>query len=803
MFKRLVKKIIFLVAICFSAISLKAHNFAVLSGLKGTYQELPVEFRKYSPIHGTLLVHSGELNKIYESGSPLGDIAQLLFYMHDGVLKPTARPSNPFFMIPAEFIAQIILALDSEKIFNEFLEDKEKFKKRFKGVYVTGGIRSNKQFNQTINSFFRHLEKLQLNGDLSGRTKLRKLFLSFAYLRAKTNKDLKTFLLLLLPEEFKVDESLRLENVFTKEDIEGLAENFSSLDHPEDEIEKIIKFLVLNQSSRLAVLIPKNRNSRYKEESFPSCVEDVLQAVMNFIFFNKQTQKFDIQRVAGKVNLNQKYKDFIAKYGDPYMNNYMEITKNDWVELLSGIPSLIYIIDDEYEMDSDKNNFLKAFSFLVGQEIKNFTQLGDLLSTEERTIKFTDQTINGHGIVLLEVIDLDGFVVSLEIDIDDGHADCVLKDENKEIVPLDFFKEIKKLNDVFNLPLSALVNVNETFVDAQDNTLLIYAVKKNDIEMVAFLLTLGADINKSNMVGGTPFSKASQDGNFEMIDLLRRSGANINSENIIGETPFQTAIRSGNIKVAEYLIKHGVPIDQKSFCKEKLFILALSNKKYKLASFLLEQKINPNYIDRYRKKSLFIDAVYSNNYQIVEQLIAMGADVNKTGEEDLFSGLLTAIGKQNVKIVNLLLNSGAEKYIDKADTLNLITPLLEAVIRGNYLMSEILLLYGANPNYENSKGKTPLLDAIEQKNVSLVALLLHHGASINYRTLKENIHPLEAAFLAEDIATVKELLSYKVIFDESLVKFIEDNKREILEKYGFYLRDSKSPNLSQRVLEAY
>jgi len=799
----MVKKIIFLVAICFSAISLKAHNFAVLSGLKGTYQELPVEFRKYSPIHGTLLVHSGELNKIYKSDGSLGDIAKLLFYMHDGVLVPTARPSNPFSVIPAEFIAQIILALDSEKIFNEFLKDKESFNKRFKGVYVTGGIRSNKQFNQTINSFFRHLEKLQLNGDLSGKTKLRKLFLSFAYLRAKTNKDLKTFLLLLLPEEFKVDESLRLENVFTKEDIEGLAENFSSLDNSENEIEKIIKFLVLNQSSRLAVLIPKNRNSKYKEELFPSCVEDVLQAVMNFIFFNKQTQKFDIQRVAGKVNLNQKYKDFIAKYGDPYMNNYMETTKNDWVELVSGIPSLIYIIDDEYEMDSDKNNFLKAFSFLVGQEIKNFTQLGDLLSTEEKTIKFTDQTINGHGIVLLEVIDLDGFVVSLEIGIDDGHANCILKGEDEKIIPFAFFKEIKKLNDVFNLSLSALVDVNETFVDEKDNTLLIYAVKEKDIEMILFLLTLGADINKSNVTGGTPFSKASKDSNFVIMNLLTKFGANINSENMDGETPFQTAIRKENIKVAEYLIEHGVPIDQKPFCKEKLFILALQNKKYALANVLLEQKVDPNYIDKPRKKSLFIDAVYSNNYQIVEQLIAMGADVNKTGEEDLFSGLLTAIGKQNVKIVNLLLNSGAQKDINKADKSNGITPLLEAVIRGNYLMSKILLLYGANPNYENSKGKTPLLDAIEQKNVSLVALLLHHGAYANYRTLKENIHPLEAAFWVGDVAIVKELLSHKILLDEDVTQFIENNKREILEKYGFYLRDSKSPNPNQRALEAY
>lgn len=803
MFQGLFKKNIFLAAIYLFFAQLAGQNFTVLSGLKGTCKNLPIELRKYSPIHGVLLVHSGELHKIYKEEGPLGQIARLLFYQLDGSLVPTARPSNPFFMVPDRLIADIILALDSKEIFNAFIKNSELFKQPFEEIYVKDGAQTKKNFRTVINRFFRYLIILQSSDDLSIRAKLRKLFLSFIYLRAKTDQDLKRFLLLLTPPYLKIQKSLDLKNVFTKQDLELFTKQIGSFSSLEDEIEKVIKFLVLNQKSPFEFLIPKNRHCMYNQNSVAICAEDVFQGVMNFIFYDYQKQKFTIQRVAKKLHLNKKYKEFIEYYNDPHIDNYMERTKDDWMDLLSNVPSVEYLSDDKYEIKPDKNNFLKIFSFLIGQKVNSFSELGRFLSTEERTVVFTPQVgLDSYGEIVLDITDSNGFKILLNIIIEGGHAYMLLKDQEKVDIPFSFFKEIRKLTEASNLPLSSLINVNEVFVDDNENTLLIKSVIKKDLEIIYFLLKTGVDIDKKNLKGNTAFAVACQRNNFEIMDLLRRHGANLDTENNEGETPFKTAMRKTNIDVIKYLIKYGVSIDQKSAFKEQFIISLFSKKQYRLAYLLLHSKpVNSSYISS-KGLSLFIEAIKSNHYNSIEKLIQRGADINKKEKETKLTPLMIAIKKQNFKVVDLLLRSGIkEEILNPTSLLAPISPLLVSVRERNYLITETLLLHEVDPNFEGEEGFTPLLAAIKNKDLSLVKLLIRNGADLNYRTLLDDLHPLELAFKVGDVAIIKELISSGVIFDFELKKFIEENKKEIFERYGVSLRNTQSPNPGQMALD--
>ena len=86
---------------------------------------------------------------------------------------------------------------------------------------------------------------------------------------------------------------------------------------------------------------------------------------------------------------------------------------------------------------------------------------------------------------------------------------------------------------------------------------------------------------------------------------------------------------------------------------------------------------------------------------------------------------------KNEKIMKLLLDKGAD--INIRDDSDLSTSLMIAVSNEDIIMTQILLLRGADVNNQNILGYTALMIATLKGNAPLVNMLLDKGADINMR----------------------------------------------------------------------
>lgn len=64
------------------------------------------------------------------------------------------------------------------------------------------------------------------------------------------------------------------------------------------------------------------------------------------------------------------------------------------------------------------------------------------------------------------------------------------------------------------------------------------------------------------------------------------------------------------------------------------------------------------------------------------------------------------------------------------------SPLHLAILRGDYLVANILLVWGADPNVKNTNEETPLHLAAKMGNYELVHLLVENNAQIDAHTIE-------------------------------------------------------------------
>ncbi|MBN2533408.1 MAG: ankyrin repeat domain-containing protein [Spirochaetales bacterium] len=90
-----------------------------------------------------------------------------------------------------------------------------------------------------------------------------------------------------------------------------------------------------------------------------------------------------------------------------------------------------------------------------------------------------------------------------------------------------------------------------------NDTPLMFAVEKSKPEMVRWLITHGADINKGNNYRDTPLFKAVTHNNSRMVKLLLREGADINRKNIYNKTALDYAVSYNREELVTILLACG------------------------------------------------------------------------------------------------------------------------------------------------------------------------------------------------------------------------------------------------------
>lgn len=190
-----------------------------------------------------------------------------------------------------------------------------------------------------------------------------------------------------------------------------------------------------------------------------------------------------------------------------------------------------------------------------------------------------------------------------------------------------------------------------------------------------------------------------------------------------GNTPLIEAVLLDKLAAAETILKKGAKPDKLDAYGETALMKAAENRNFKAMHLLLDYNASPRVMGLYSKEPLLISTV-------------------RWGDESLL------ITQRILKYYN---------HPNQPDSFG-ITPLMTAIQNNASQTTELLLAHGASTNHTDVSGKSPLMYAA--KSPWFTQLLLEYGANPNYYSEKLDQDVVEAAIMAENLDTLKILAHY-------------------------------------------
>jgi ankyrin repeat protein len=181
---------------------------------------------------------------------------------------------------------------------------------------------------------------------------------------------------------------------------------------------------------------------------------------------------------------------------------------------------------------------------------------------------------------------------------------------NNAIIDLMKRNNLSKLESLID---DGYLNVNDKLVDYSilyrdseepnetwygEYSLLEWAYRLDNIELMKMLINKGADVNQVNRYGTVLhmvcFNEEDVKHNVEMVKLLLESGANPNDQSYIDEVPMCVFSPTLTLEVAKLLIEYGTDIKKISRSSLLYDLCWTQPEKADLITYLLEQGVEPN-----------------------------------------------------------------------------------------------------------------------------------------------------------------------------------------------------------------
>lgn len=271
----------------------------------------------------------------------------------------------------------------------------------------------------------------------------------------------------------------------------------------------------------------------------------------------------------------------------------------------------------------------------------------------------------------------------------------------------------------------------------------------------------GASINRRAMFNGSqmyPLFVAVMKGNREAIEVLIKHrakaihgfmaaiifnekylaqymvycGADVNSRDAHNRTPLLCAVTANNPEAVKWLIELGANVNIKAgegynVLTYAAFMFAEENE-YDEQTVKIIRILMTSGAD-YREAMMA--AIRFNDTELVRLFIQNGADVNEDCMPDrspLTLALLNLQYDNDLTMLKFLLKNGAEtnEEFDFGDGI-LTTNLNISISMNHPIAAEMLLDYGADPNFIDYKGRTPLMYGVLTGR-DIAETLLRHGA---------------------------------------------------------------------------
>ena len=127
--------------------------------------------------------------------------------------------------------------------------------------------------------------------------------------------------------------------------------------------------------------------------------------------------------------------------------------------------------------------------------------------------------------------------------------------------------------------------------DREKDTAIMKACRDcNAVNVVAFLLENGANINDRDTIDQTPLIIAAFNGCTDIVKMLLDSGANIEHKNDQGENALISAAQEGHIDTVKLLLEAGADVNQSNTDGETALDLAIRLRQKKELIELLREK---------------------------------------------------------------------------------------------------------------------------------------------------------------------------------------------------------------------
>ena len=556
-----------------------------------------------------------------------------------------------------------------------------------------------------------------------------------------------------------------------------------------EELKKISREVLINTYKKdIWILIPKNRDVNPRDSEFsilPAIqISNYLNPHLNSIIptpdsqlvminigsenfkdqekarffidafsrFSKEYQESII--ISAVTNFNFDFIDEFLKYkgDDPEYLLLSAMRKNETAEVLdilkseSSLPSYslnlfrstiqsgnlemtAIILENPREFDIE--------SLFVGaiKAKKNQSEILNLFLPKIRNIDEPIPDINDSNMLPPIILSIKNYNIKITNILLDHGADVNIMAKNE--TPL--ITAIKCNNKLVEILLDKGADIDKRPTENGD-TPLIFAIRKNKVNIVKLLLDRGAKYDKLDSTGLNSIHIATKEKNLIMVEaLVEKNKGSVNSVVSKGEfekyTPLHFATLNNYAEMVEFLLENNAKTDKTTKKGETALHFAVGNNNTKITQLLLTKEVDKKTLH----DSLHI-AIEYNNLEIIKLLLEKGANPNAPRPDGLTPIGFAILYKRN-DLLNVLLES---KKIDfnspiQSGIYKNYSPIHLASFCGNKMMLEKLLTNGNAKtreliNKSVNNDLYPIHLATQSKSLETMQLLLENGANVDQVT---------------------------------------------------------------------
>lgn len=174
------------------------------------------------------------------------------------------------------------------------------------------------------------------------------------------------------------------------------------------------------------------------------------------------------------------------------------------------------------------------------------------------------------------------------------------------------------------------VDPNAINDDGIEMTALMYAASNGKVEVIKYLLTHGADINRRKKSGATALMLAANSNNEDAVNILLESGAEPNIRDKMENTALIFAVMRENQSIIRILSNKGLGLEQRGIFRRNPLVLAAARGKLNSVRTILALPFGKNYlneVDASNRTPLML-AAKEGRLAVVQELLLSNPNLN-------------------------------------------------------------------------------------------------------------------------------------------------------------------------------